>query len=401
MRPPRWLPFTLGSAALAAALFARHLPRRPPPAARLWSAEFSSVAEQEAGAAPTPSARPPQPPLAGPPLAARRKLLRGASAPRPGLQCQPREALLVSRRRHPDGYVLVLGANTGGHGEPELWWNETLFGRTYRKVLVEPVPPVFAELQRKMHAGGPPNTSLVQAAIGTRPGSTVTMHCWADVEQHPAFVGQLCSSDASRLVDGAWSLRYLRNLARIAERGSQRENRTAEVPPAARRLLAIGRNSRPAASPLRPHKIRSRPGADKAKQAAAWVQVSAARDRRLHMQKNPRVQYTVPVRTVEELMTSMRVPLGAVRYVQIDVEGADLAVLRSMPWGDASFQPSAVMWEQRHLDPLDRARAWALAQQHGYHVCPVCEELGGLEPGADPLGKCTLESATDVFALRE
>eukprot|EP01062_Namystynia_karyoxenos_P058124 TRINITY_DN4949_c0_g1_i2.p1 TRINITY_DN4949_c0_g1~~TRINITY_DN4949_c0_g1_i2.p1 ORF type:complete len:477 (+),score=60.33 TRINITY_DN4949_c0_g1_i2:71-1501(+) len=454
MQVSKWLRVALCAVAFAAVLSARHLKRRPSPdmrpaplaLPRVWAehalpaamhspppaavlsppaavlsppavvqspsvtVESPSAAEQRtraptAAPAAAASYRPPQHPLADAPLAgasarrpARRKLRRGASIYRRDPLCKPREALLASRRKHPDGYVLVLGANTGtgvavdagGHGEPELWWNETLFGRTYRKVLVEPVPPVFAELYRKMATNGPPNISLVKAAIGTQAGSTVTMHCWAEVERYPAFVGQLCSTSVSRLADGAWSLRYLRNLAEVAEKGQPQENRTIEVPPAARRLLSSARGS----------KFRSRPNAGKAKLAVALTKIAADRDKTAHLHKNRRVRYTVAAMTVEELLTRMRVPLGAVRYVQIDVEGADLAVLQSMPWNGTSFRPSAVMWEQRNLDPRDRTRAYALLQRHGYRVCPVCEEHGGLALGADPLGKCNLEFATDVFAMQ-
>eukprot|EP01062_Namystynia_karyoxenos_P053541 TRINITY_DN4340_c2_g1_i1.p1 TRINITY_DN4340_c2_g1~~TRINITY_DN4340_c2_g1_i1.p1 ORF type:complete len:390 (+),score=99.12 TRINITY_DN4340_c2_g1_i1:59-1171(+) len=328
-----------------------------------------------------PPRLPPPPPQPPPP-----DLAPEAPVEEPDCAPDPHGALLDSRRRHPHGAALVIGANagigldvSGSLAEPELWWNDTLFGQPYRKVLVEPVPPIFAELQRNMRRRGPPNVTLINAAVGPG-GGELTMHCWALVEQYPSTVGQLCSTDRERVLSG-WSgvgtLRLMGNTYHLTQRrleAAAAHPSSDAAAPGARRLLAS--------------RLRGRKPKRKDEEERQYILATV-----------PIVNYTAPLLTVPQLLQRAHTPLGAVRYVQIDVEGADLMVLQGLPFGSGGFRPRAVVWEQRHLSITDRSRAYRLLRRHGYTVCPLCDREHAPRDSRNRPLPCTLDQAFDAHAV--
>eukprot|EP01062_Namystynia_karyoxenos_P061941 TRINITY_DN5464_c0_g2_i2.p1 TRINITY_DN5464_c0_g2~~TRINITY_DN5464_c0_g2_i2.p1 ORF type:complete len:385 (+),score=44.84 TRINITY_DN5464_c0_g2_i2:82-1236(+) len=337
---------------------------------------------------------------------------------RAGAPCPPiEEVLLESRRRHPYGVVLVVGANVGeGFGAlsvnpeaPEIWWNSTLFGSTYRKILVEPVPPIFAELQRRTgRPGWPENVTLVNAAVGDTAGET-TIWCLSAVELFPDSLGQICSSDREKLVQNAravmpavetsaiggklkWADRQ-QLLRFVYEEGSRI---AAGAPPAgaplgvgaaqtatagARRLLAVGHN--------RKHK----------KRKFAWgygfngtkIQLWNPADAKPRWPSAAR-SFRVRVTPVASMLAGLRIPLQSVRFVQIDTEGGDLAVLRTLPAEDQGFRPQVIQWEQNIMRARDRDSAHRLIMDRGYTLCP--------HGTGDLRSPTALQQCSDVVAFR-
>eukprot|EP01062_Namystynia_karyoxenos_P015603 TRINITY_DN15664_c0_g1_i2.p1 TRINITY_DN15664_c0_g1~~TRINITY_DN15664_c0_g1_i2.p1 ORF type:complete len:432 (+),score=35.81 TRINITY_DN15664_c0_g1_i2:83-1378(+) len=348
-----------------------------------------------------------------------------AAAGRGGPHCPTvQEALLESRRRHSDGTVLVIGANVGVGNRPEtdivdeapeLWWNATLFGASYRKVLVEPVPPIFDALNKHMASSGLQNITLLNVAIGSTPGQT-QMWCLSATQAFPQYFGQTCALERQAVIDSIPAMypvfdslfrigkisAAIRNQARRAEKAGAMAASSSAVAtaPGGRRLLAAharGASMRGAAG------LKSRRTLPGGKVRSHGPSPLVEERRRISQVKNLRypdalVNYTVRIVTPPELLRAAAVAPESVRYVQIDVEGGDYAVLQTLPFSpprshgagaNSVFYPGVIMWEQGRLSSDDKRRARELMASRGYSVCADCPSGNG----------SALDACSDLYAV--
>jgi len=81
------------------------------------------------------------------------------------------------------------------------------------------------------------------------------------------------------------------------------------------------------------------------------------------------VVYDVPSKSVTELVEDAG--LADVRYLQIDVEGLDNEIIKSLPLGENGFAPDMIMYENHNgLSVAPQL------QQHGYHTCCCMDKWG-------------------------
>ena len=169
--------------------------------------------------------------------------------------------------------------------------------RAWKKIFVEPIPPIFKELASNVEKVNDPQAFLVNAAIvdhGTLMKSetkTIEMHCWKlsangniDYEAFRAlgleadsWMASTCSLDRDRLLS---KYDY-----------GQAENFTES-------------------------------------------------------QKNSLLTtYSVRMKTVEQTIGETTGVLNLILYLQIDAEGWDCKLLKSMPWHRRDFRPALVNYE--------------------------------------------------------
>merc|ERR1719221_1000657 len=81
------------------------------------------------------------------------------------------------------------------------------------------------------------------------------------------------------------------------------------------------------------------------------------------------LRYDMQAMTPEEIV--LRVHARNVNYVQIDVEGMDNAIVKSLPFGKHGFDPKVILYENH-----DGASLKPHLEHHGYELC-CCVTLGG------------------------
>lgn len=101
----------------------------------------------------------------------------------------------------PNSTLLVIGANVGATDTDGSWKIIRKYPHVH-KILVEPIPTLFAQLTRNVQKSSIQNVVLRNLAIGEQKGHT-TMYCW-DLPKIkplrlPYWFTQICSFDRDRL----------------------------------------------------------------------------------------------------------------------------------------------------------------------------------------------------------
>lgn len=83
------------------------------------------------------------------------------------------------------------------------------------------------------------------------------------------------------------------------------------------------------------------------------------------------VHHTVVARSPKELILDAGVPLSSIRYLQIDVEGLDNEVIKSLPFGEDDFAPSMILYENHQGYHVKE-----YLEDRGYFVCCCLKQWG-------------------------
>jgi len=217
------------------------------------------------------------------------------------------------------GSAMVLGAYDGKKFDPATemfnFWFQT---PQLRKVFVEPVPPLFAQLTE--NTASISNVTLVNQAVRLNDATpTIELFCW-DVDQ----------------------------VRRDIRHGNSSWPRKVQKPKEYWRALC----STDRAEILTRANVPAADLSDERKAAS-----SANLERYI-------VSYTVQASTVAELVSKHA--LQDARYLQIDVEGLDKMLVKSLPLGVDGFMPKVILYEEEGIgDP----QLVQYLESRGYSYC--------------------------------
>ena len=262
------------------------------------------------------------------------------------------------------GTVLVIGANRGESRTDQSWTTLVSPSAAHiHKVFIEPIPPVFRRLQQNVLSVA--NTTTLQLAVSSQSG-TLPMFC---IGFDPNQAGVLASNGPFGLPKFPGGLR-----SSSWSRSAKRDGRGwwTEVCSLSKERL-VDTKGDVAADFIH---VKDRDHADAAALLSRFVQ-----------------NVSVRVVTFDELL-ALRPDSGgvvpiidrtAVRHVQIDVEGFDDALIRSLPlvkrpdaWGAAislrlaradGFRPWSIAFEHMLLSRKRLADASDRLRSFGYEVC--------------------------------
>lgn len=211
---------------------------------------------------------------------------------------------------------LVIGANKGsktGAGDSTdpsfftLMQHESF--KNFNKIFVEPIPPIYRELQKNVDKFNDPRAHVINAAIVDHNHNLLEMYCWKlmpdgntdmaafaalNLKAHEWMAGT-CSLSKDRLFS-AYDFEFIKNLT---------ENQQMTL-------------------------------IDK---------------------------FTVNAMTIEGLLSRT---FGPILYLQIDAEGFDATLLKGMPWGRRSFQPVLINFEFVLLSEAELAELQDIFNSFGY-----------------------------------
>eukprot|EP00929_Paragymnodinium_shiwhaense_P034373 TRINITY_DN18718_c0_g1_i1.p1 TRINITY_DN18718_c0_g1~~TRINITY_DN18718_c0_g1_i1.p1 ORF type:complete len:374 (+),score=114.42 TRINITY_DN18718_c0_g1_i1:93-1124(+) len=234
-----------------------------------------------------------------------------------------KEIFLESQAGH-QGSTLVLGANDGKSFDPATemfdFWHKV---PNFRKVFVEPVPPLFAKLQENMKMYE--NVHLVNKAmrVGEKAEAELKLFCWdmdvvdravqhgertlpSELRQPQEYWKALCSFDRSSVLDRS----------NVYDEAFFKLNET--------------------------HRARVKEEVER------------------HI-----LPYSVQALSPGELIDQY--DLQDLKYLQIDVEGLDDLIVKNLPFGKETFKPKVILHEWEGSHPGDEIPK--LFDKNGYDWC--------------------------------
>ncbi|CAK0896588.1 unnamed protein product, partial [Prorocentrum cordatum] len=233
--------------------------------------------------------------------------------------------VMIGMAREP-GVDVVFGANDGVQFEPAVYIGYWKRVPHHTRVLVEPVPSLFAKLSKNL-ANLTTAPVLINKAVKTAGSSdSLDLYCfdtamvddWVlngrttlpeEVRKPEAYWNALCSTEKQQLLDRA---NILRPLAR-------RKMTPADI----KRVL---------------------------NEVDKFV--------RLH-----HVPAASPADIIAEVSARGDLSAGDIKYVQIDVEGMDKDIMLALPFGKNDFLPKVVLYEGCYQEVSEHLN------EHGYESC--------------------------------
>eukprot|EP01062_Namystynia_karyoxenos_P060070 TRINITY_DN51568_c0_g1_i1.p1 TRINITY_DN51568_c0_g1~~TRINITY_DN51568_c0_g1_i1.p1 ORF type:complete len:476 (+),score=152.35 TRINITY_DN51568_c0_g1_i1:96-1430(+) len=246
---------------------------------------------------------------------------------------------------HPSTAYVVIGANVGPTPSDPVW-KVVPRGGAHRKLMVEPIPPIFRALQRNVKRDKMENVTLVNTAISSVEGN-ISLYCWrldegggvmrrdlsVDKLGRPVrrrgfpiamadWWAQLCSVSMDRLFSAFDTAKTCQKIGKVCYDHNNSAYFEARVRPNWQRWIA---------------------------------------------------KYTVRSVPVPLLLQEHGVAPESVQYMQIDTEGHDAVVVSTLPFSDPLFRPSALTFEDVLLSDADLEATLARLHAAGYLTCrPNC-----------------------------
>ena len=203
------------------------------------------------------------------------------------------------------GAALIIGANVGPTATDFAWIH--LKESRFTKVFLEPVPPLFAQLQSNLRESGVTNFAAINAAISAEAGQSsakLDMWCVGTPGEKVRLRGnvvpwlsQVCTTTRDRLFSGY-------DLLKMAD----------------------------------------------AEEVDSLI---------THIE--------VPMVNFQQMLAMSKVAPETVAYVQIDVEGIDDKIVLSLPLDDPTFKPRVIMWEHVLFSEAIVSEVNGFLKHHGYN----------------------------------
>jgi len=208
--------------------------------------------------------------------------------------------------------IIVVGANVGDLPNDQLFHMMNTHFNDYQKVFIEPIKPIFKQLEKNVHKHKMKNTLLVNAAIGDKENK-LTFYCWKgkDEIKNPIIKSkykwwwdQTCSLDYERLFSsydfGPQLHQMLKDLSLVRE------------------LL-----------------------------------------------ETDIAQYSVPVYSFKQLIVMYNLDPHDIAYIQVDTEGYDAVVVKNI-LETPNVRPVAINYEDMLLSEQDKASVSLALRGRGY-----------------------------------
>ena len=212
------------------------------------------------------------------------------------------------------GAALIIGANIGPTATDLAWVH--IKDSAFTKVFLEPVPPLFAQLETNLRENGVTNFAAVNAAISveaSQSGAKLDMWCVGTPGKEVRLRGKVVP----------W-------LSQVCT--TTRDRLTSEHD-----MLMNGN----------------------AKEIESLI---------THIE--------VPMVCLQQMLAMSKVAPETVAYVQIDVEGIDDKIVLSLPLEDPAFSPRVIMWEFVLFSEAIGSQVNGFLKYHGYNkLCRMWQNV--------------------------